>query len=55
MNNLKIEELSVAEAELILMALAKQPFEQVAGLFAKIQKQLQAQVPPPNGAPAGPT
>lgn len=54
-NNLKIEELSVAEAELILMALAKQPFEQVAGLFAKIQKQLQAQVPPPNGAPAGPT
>jgi hypothetical protein len=54
-NNLKLVDLSVDEANLILMALAKQPFEQVAPLFTKLQKQLQSQMPPPSGAPAGPT
>lgn len=54
MNNLKLVDLSIEEANLILMALAKQPFEQVAPLFGKLQQQLQSQVPAQNGAPAGP-
>jgi hypothetical protein len=53
MNKLKFDDLSIEEANLIMMALAKQPFEQVAGLFAKLQQQAQAQLPqqqqqPPN-------
>ena len=45
MNKLKFDDLSIEEANLIMMALAKQPFEQVAGLFAKLQQQAQAQLP----------
>ena len=53
MNKLKFDDLSIEEANLIMMALAKQPFEQVAGLFGKLQQQAQAQLPqqqsqPPN-------
>lgn len=53
MNKIKFDDLSIEEANLILMALAKQPFEQVAGLFGKLQQQAQAQLPqqqsqPPN-------
>lgn len=45
MNKIKFDDLSVEEVNLILMALAKQPFEQVAGLFGKLQQQAQAQLP----------
>lgn len=53
MNKIKFDDLSIEEANLIMMALAKQPFEQVAGLFGKLQQQAQAQLPqqqsqPPN-------
>lgn len=53
MNKIKFDDLSIEEANLIMMALAKQPFEQVAGLFSKLQQQAQAQLPqqqsqPPN-------
>lgn len=52
MNKLKFDDLSIDEVNLIMMALAKQPFEQVAGLFGKLQQQAQAQLPqqspPPN-------
>lgn len=37
--------LSVNEANIVFMALAKLPFEQVAGLFSKLQQQAQAQLP----------
>lgn len=50
---IKFDELSVDEANIIFMALAKQPFEQVAALFAKLQQQAQAQLPQ-QGQPAGP-
>ena len=45
MNKLKFDDLSIDEVNLIMMALAKQPFEQVAGLFGKLQQQAQAQLP----------
>ena len=50
---IKFDDLSIDEANLIFMALAKQPFEQVAGLFGKLQQQAQAQLPP-QGQPPGP-
>lgn len=53
-NKLKFDDLSVDEANLIFMALAKMPYEQVAQLFPKLQQQAQAQVPTPSGAPPGP-
>jgi hypothetical protein len=53
MNKIKFDDLSVEEVNLIMMALAKQPFEQVAVLFGKLQQQAQAQLPqqPQQGAP----
>lgn len=45
MNKIKFDDLSIEEANLIMMALAKQPFEQVAALFGKLQQQAQAQLP----------
>lgn len=52
MNKIKFDDLSIEEANLIMMALAKQPFEQVVNLFTKLQQQAQAQLPqqsqPPN-------
>lgn len=53
-NKLKFDDLSVDEVNLIFMALAKMPYEQVAQLFPKLQQQAQAQVSSPGGAPAGP-
>ena len=50
---IKFDDLSVEEANVIFMALAKQPFEQVAQLFAKLQQQAQAQLPQ-QGQPQGP-
>ena len=44
-NKLKLDDLSIDEVNLIMMALAKQPFEQVAQLFGKLQQQAQAQLP----------
>jgi hypothetical protein len=43
-NMIKLE-MSLDECNLVLMALAKQPFEQVAGLFSKLQQQVQPQLP----------
>ncbi len=40
-------ELTVEEANLILNALSKQPFEVVSGLIAKIQEQARPQLTPP--------
>ena len=37
-------ELSVEEANLVLGALAKAPFEQVAGLITKLREQAQPQL-----------
>ncbi|MFZ9767199.1 MAG: hypothetical protein ACO3C4_01745 [Candidatus Limnocylindrus sp.] len=45
MNSLKFE-LSVEEANLVMAALAKQPFEVVVGLIQKLQKQAGEQSPP---------
>lgn len=39
-----------AEANLLIAALAKQPFEAVAGLIQKLQLQAQGQVAPPQDA-----
>lgn len=50
-NKLKFEDLSIDEVNVVFMALAKMPYEQVAQLFHKLQQQAQAQVPqqqPPN-------
>ena len=44
MNTIKLE-MSLEECNLVMMALAKQPFEQVAGLFGKLQQQVQPQLP----------
>lgn len=54
MNKIKFDDLSVDEANLIFMALAKMPFEQVAGIFGKLQQQAQAQLQqqPPSAPPA---
>jgi hypothetical protein len=38
-------ELKLEEANLILAALAKAPYEQVAGLIANMQQQAQPQLP----------
>ena len=38
-------ELTLDEANLILAALAKAPFEQVAGLIGKLREQAQPQLP----------
>lgn len=46
MNTLKFE-VSVEEGNLLIAALAKQPFEAVAGLITKIQQQAQPQLAPP--------
>ena len=46
MNTLKFE-VSVEEGNLLIAALAKQPFEAVAGLITKIQQQAQPQLTPP--------
>lgn len=52
MTKLKFEDLSIDEVNVVFMALAKMPYEQVAQLFQKLQQQAQAQVPqqhqPPN-------
>jgi hypothetical protein len=50
MNTLKFE-VSMEEANLLIAALAKQPFETVAGLIQKLQGQAQQQMAPP--APGG--
>lgn len=42
-NNLKFE-VSMEEANLLIAALAKQPFEAVAGLIQKLQQQAQSQM-----------
>lgn len=38
-------ELTLDEANLVLAALAKAPFEQVAGLIGKLREQAQPQLP----------
>lgn len=43
-NKIKFEDLSIDEANLVFLALAKLPFETVAGLFNKLQQQAQAQL-----------
>jgi hypothetical protein len=50
MNTLKFE-VSMEEANLLIAALAKQPFESVAGLIQKLQQQAMPQLPPPAEAP----
>lgn len=49
MNTLKFE-VSMEEANLLIAALAKQPFETVAGLIQKLQQQAQGQM---SSAPGG--
>lgn len=44
-------EVSMEEANLLIAALAKQPFETVAGLIQKLQGQAQSQMQPPVDAP----
>jgi len=44
MNKLNFE-LTVEEANLVIAALAKMPFEAVANLIPKMQQQAQAQLP----------
>jgi hypothetical protein len=43
-------ELSQEEASFVIQALAKQPFEAVAGLITKLQQQAQPQLAPPTEA-----
>ncbi len=50
MNTLKFE-VSMEEANMLIAALAKQPFEAVAGLIQKLQQQAMPQLPPPAEAP----
>ena len=50
MNTLKFE-VSVEEGNLLIAALAKQPFEAVAGLIQKLQQQAMQQMQPPAEAP----
>jgi hypothetical protein len=50
MNSLKFE-VSIEEGNLLIAALAKQPFETVAGLIQKLQQQAMQQLPPPAEAP----
>lgn len=51
MNKIKFDDLSIDEVNLIMMALAKQPFEQVVGLFGKLQQQAQGQLPQQGQSP----
>ena len=44
--NLKFE-VTMEEGNLLIAALAKQPFEAVAGLINKLQQQAQGQLTPP--------
>jgi|GEM_PF-5283768 len=44
--NLKFE-VTMEEGNLLIAALAKQPFEAVASLINKLQQQAQGQLPPP--------
>lgn len=46
MSTLKFE-VTMEEGNLLIAALAKQPFEAVAGLINKLQQQAQGQLPPP--------
>jgi hypothetical protein len=50
MSGLKFE-VSVEEGNLLIAALAKQPFEAVAGLINKLQQQAAQQLQPPPEAP----
>lgn len=50
MNQIKLE-VSLDECNAIMMALAKRPFEEVAGLFAKLQQQVQPQLPKQDAQP----
>ena len=50
MNQIKLE-ISLDECNAIMMALAKRPFEEVAGLFAKLQQQVQPQLPKQDAQP----
>lgn len=50
MTTLKFE-VSIEEGNFIIAALAKQPFEAVAGLIQKLQQQAMPQLPPPAEAP----
>jgi hypothetical protein len=50
MGTLKFE-VSVEEGNLLIAALAKQPFETVAGLIQKLQQQAMPQMQPPAEAP----
>ena len=52
MNNVKFD-LTIDEANLVFMAVAKQPFEQVAALMNKLQGQARDQFPQ-QGQPPGP-
>ena len=46
-------EVTMEEANLLIAALAKQPFEAVAGLIGKLQGQAQSQLQPPPPVEAG--
>ena len=46
MNNVLKFELTAEEANVVLASLAKQPFEVVAGLIDKLQRQAQSQLAP---------
>jgi hypothetical protein len=50
MSTLKFE-VSVEEGNLLIAALAKQPFETVAGLIQKLQQQAMPQMQPQQEAP----
>jgi hypothetical protein len=50
MSTLKFE-VSVEEGNLLIAALAKQPFEAVAGLIQKLQQQAMPQMQPQEEAP----
>ena len=41
-------ELTIAETNAVLNALAQRPYAEVAGIFTKIQQQAQGQLPPPD-------
>jgi len=44
-------EVSIEEGNILIAALAKQPFEAVAGLIQKLQQQAVPQMQPPAEAP----
>lgn len=47
-------ELTVADTNIILNALAQRPYAEVAGIFNNIQQQAQGQLPPPEETPEAP-